>query len=1070
MTIRPLMWLLLLMVLVIPLPKVHSHDVKEMIKEIEQDKKEIPEEAADSPSALPSRELTVASSPEVLRNQLRFQYGTVFKYNGRLLHSQSRIWVTTKVHAPKLERLSRPYNPWEDVCKTITNDMINNMCRLTIPANRQIRWRMEAYQRELMSLKDQLYRAYPALNPEFNITIRRQRRAILPLLGFVGKMVAAKLIPMAIEKVPSWIRAMRRRKQAKALRLLEQQQASFNHLRVHKEDLMLFGEYTLESLEGMIKSIENIHQDGLRTWGYFQEYSKCIKENPRDHDTCRRRFSALTNGEHSARFLFLLALIQRENTYASTYVDLLPKVREFVHSLATLSRGYLSPVVFPPTVLGEMIASTRAQLADQLPDYRITMDDVMAYYDMKLATVSIDPTDHTLVITFPIFVQQYTLEPLNLYEIETTYVPIDDKNYTADSYTRVDIAKPYIATGNQHYIQLTIPELRMCKMINYLYLCEELFIIKHRSKHSCATSLFYQYSSEQVAQACNFHYYFNTTPTPTVLDGGNQIVLANMISQKKLTCNKFQELATPFASQRYLMINRSVLCGCQIEADYAYLYELPAHCNAQKEQPTAMWFTINLGFQEHIRDLDSRIANLTSEVTQSMQEFDIALRDLPPRAIHTNDSDIHVKRPDNLKRLIERMRIEQQYPQALTDYSRRRTKSKGRKLVQFLAIKLLIAGVVLALVGVLYAILANKIKLGRIQASLAGLPAAIGLTDAVGPYTVEGLEQNEEVENTCTRSGMEWYTTVLFVMGCCGCANFVWKRRHVLNPFRGRIYRDPCTVCAIIGDGRKFIPIKIRTAAGSPYSYWINRPTSIDQIRHTRGFFFDTIDFYWDDVELKYDDIIIPLPTRTTVALDKKFALRSILQSDLAHFMIMVKQEKEWMVVQGDRRLEAYRHTQARDLPELPENVCRRRRLISSRLSKRKGWSEGPPRTLTRAETRALNQWDNTGDTDVTDSDEEPNVQEFKGPYHEELYQNLPPPILKSAHRSALEKPKAARKLFTPGQDEPQTKTIPLEPGSPYFVRLPVPTPTGAEPQTPGPTPLEVRFKPREEEPEAAHV
>ena len=62
-----------------------------------------------------------------------------------------------------------------------------------------------------------------------------------------------------------------------------------------------------------------------------------------------------------------------------------------------------------------------------------------------------------------------------MFEIETVPVPSPDKNSRDDSYTKVNIHKPYIAIGDDYYIQLCMTELIMCKSIRYMYYCEELF-------------------------------------------------------------------------------------------------------------------------------------------------------------------------------------------------------------------------------------------------------------------------------------------------------------------------------------------------------------------------------------------------------------------------------------------------------------------------------------------------------------------------------------------------------------------------------------------------------------------
>ena len=86
---------------------------------------------------------------------------------------------------------------------------------------------------------------------------------------------------------------------------------------------------------------------------------------------------------------------------------------------------------------------------------------------MKLVTYAIEENS-TLLVTFPIFIQDHNRQPLTVYEIETVKVPIKDENTKANSYTEIQISKPYISQKTDYYIQLRIQELRMCCYIRIL--------------------------------------------------------------------------------------------------------------------------------------------------------------------------------------------------------------------------------------------------------------------------------------------------------------------------------------------------------------------------------------------------------------------------------------------------------------------------------------------------------------------------------------------------------------------------------------------------------------------------
>ena len=119
---------------------------------------------------------------------------------------------------------------------------------------------------------------------------------------------------------------------------------------------------------------------------------------------------------------------------------------------------------------------------------------------MKLVTFAVDRDMYALVVIFPLFVKDYRKPPLVMFEIETVPFVIPDKNPRANSYTKVNIHKPYIAAEDDCYIQLYMTELVMCKSIHYTYYCEELFMAEHKSKQLCQCHVFMRHSGLVVSK------------------------------------------------------------------------------------------------------------------------------------------------------------------------------------------------------------------------------------------------------------------------------------------------------------------------------------------------------------------------------------------------------------------------------------------------------------------------------------------------------------------------------------------------------------------------------------------
>ena len=105
-------------------------------------------------------------------------------------------------------------------------------------------------------------------------------------------------------------------------------------------------------------------------------------------------------------------------------------------------------------------------------------------------------------------------------------MPILDNGNTVQSYTQLKIEKPYIALNDETYITICLQELNNCKKIGYESFCEELFLVKSKHKYSCASVVYFN-SNQGIKENCDFFYYHNKTDiTPSILDGGKQIILA----------------------------------------------------------------------------------------------------------------------------------------------------------------------------------------------------------------------------------------------------------------------------------------------------------------------------------------------------------------------------------------------------------------------------------------------------------------------------------------------------------------------------------------------------------------
>ena len=138
----------------------------------------------------------------------------------------------------------------------------------------------------------------------------------------------------------------------------------------------------------------------------------------------------------------------------------------------------------------------------------------------------------------------------------------------------------------------------MCKKIGYEYYCKELFVVKSKTRYSCTSTIYFNLELDVIRANCEFQYYYNKTDIkPTILDSGFQIILANWPNYKKIMCSHNNNIPINIPGHLYILMNQSILCNCNIEAESNFLLESLAACEgSETKTDLEMHFTLNLAF------------------------------------------------------------------------------------------------------------------------------------------------------------------------------------------------------------------------------------------------------------------------------------------------------------------------------------------------------------------------------------------------------------------------------------------------------------------------------------------
>ena len=460
---------------------------------------------------------SIKFSPELQRNILKFGYGINYKYEGMLAHSFDRFYIVTKFMLPSMKDIKFSTLNFDKSGAYMNKNYAPNMDSSKYLSE------LKMYCNKIKPFV--LY--YSKLISSYNTTVHYiVVKEIQPLLPEISKQkcglittLVSGFIGLAYEGISSFLQKKCYDALQKAM-IVMNSEAEFQCNKLLKLDnaMLVYGIYNAETLEKLINTVKELHNVTSSLEKLFEG-----EHNP---SLFRILYSnALGVQQYTFNSLRFLRIVQ--DKYISLYKEFVTQLKSYISAIRVLAKGYLPTTLITQSKLQEILDVVTRSLQRTNPDYTLVLDRLHLYYNMCLVTFGID-REMNLVIQFPVFIQPYIQKPLTLYQLETVPVPILDTNKDAQSYTHLHVNKPYIALNSETYISLMQQELRSCKKIGDEFFCKELFIVKHKSSYSCESAIYFNLSTDIIKNNYNFDFYYNKTDvTPTVLDGGDEIILAN---------------------------------------------------------------------------------------------------------------------------------------------------------------------------------------------------------------------------------------------------------------------------------------------------------------------------------------------------------------------------------------------------------------------------------------------------------------------------------------------------------------------------------------------------------------
>ena len=874
------------------------------------------------------------------KSEIRFGYGMLFDYHGHLVHGLNRYHLMVGIDIPDV-RLAEYYTPrmiepnFCDKFKDQENmKVLYTTCRNVWPAYRHATEKVAYYKDHIdYIVEKQLpavipgYRAKTFQEPVFESSLtakvnRRKRRHVQKLNSllttpqnltdfnateFIERVNASSFEPKVRHKrflgligdiIGLGIQAASaydtHRKQKKILKgmkhLAQKQQFLEKKIIALEDDMMSLARATLSEIEYL--------KSELQATGMWIRYlAQQIKEL--EFEIMENRMRIVDNSNAIVFLSGTIAILLSEmERYLALYQRIATELDHLLDALDNLSNNLLSHTVVPPEILEDMILHVQERLSEKYPEYQLVIDKVHEYYNLPL--VSFAYKDGMLGVQIPLFIKPRLQEPLYLYDIRTIPVPLHvnkelmDEDESIDAYTQIPPTTEVLAMSSDTYINIQHRQLKQCVKISAVYFCEQLFLMKHNSEHTCESAIYHNQTPELIKEKCEIQYFPHLDPEPDILDAGNHLLLGNLPLPWTVICNRNDQIPSPIEGSPYVIIDKADLCLCSISAGTWYIQENIIYCTDEPSTDLQLKYTVNMAvmlyqFEERIKDQSITDLTLYEEPAKVDPKEPVVLVEENPDVLDKSQAYVSLREAMDD---VQRRRYATKQDAALANDNPENWFRGDNKPFGFVVIGTSLAvlsiPVIYILVVKFFGLKASVQNSSKAITKILGTMRAMKMLEEVPTVSAFG-----EIDNTFNDWELFLFVWKLAIFILVVCA-VVWLIRELLQYWNiiHLLENSGYTVLDYLFYDRTDICIQFQDLDGSGVSICLGTivayPENIDVTGHfledsivlDPKCIFDSLRITWDTITMSYADLELKFPNSFPVPMICKPRLRKLFRSE----------------------------------------------------------------------------------------------------------------------------------------------------------------------------------------------
>ena len=404
----------------------------------------------------------------------------------------------------------------------------------------------------------------------------------------------------------------------------------------------------------------------------------------------------------------------------------------FLTGLDALGTGRLTFQLLDPDKLDRFLSAIRRTLREERSPFELAFNHTYQFYAEPM--VMFTNTHDQLLVNVPILLKLATQKPLNLYSIDMVPMPFDTETLEGrnNEYTFINNSYPYMALNEHNYIPLTEPQLRLCDKMGSTYYCQDSYVLRQRTQHTCESAIYYKMDAKTISQHCQAKFAANVEFPPKVLDAGETMVLFNLPRPWILLSGQ-EKRPTEIEIATYKVVDRKEFCECSLTAGSFQLDETLVKCTPEI-QPEAdgqfkSYFAINKIIFDYLQaerdvQLDSTVVQALGRLLDVKPEYDwtslnwYVNPDLPDNVINQQPSSVIADLMEVMEHIItegeeEAYQSEIQYRNAQNEFRKFIKNAEGWQKLEFVSsIMGLIALIALIAITIFQSRIVESIILG----------------------------------------------------------------------------------------------------------------------------------------------------------------------------------------------------------------------------------------------------------------------------------------------------------------------------------------------------------------------